>query len=128
VGTRPSLVLMADQDGRPVPAVGVISPEMHCDPARADHTRTALPPDASGRSLRPLRRCGAMSAQHGAAMARVLPMRTCGHLYRGAETMPDPKEPPSSEVQAGGRPSGHLEADDSEPEDQRRDAADVDNE
>jgi hypothetical protein len=42
--------------------------------------------------------------------------------------MPDPKEPPASEVQAGGRPSGHLDADDSEPEEERRDAADVDNE
>jgi hypothetical protein len=42
--------------------------------------------------------------------------------------MTDPKEPPSSEVQAGGRPSGRLEADDSDSEDQRRDAAEVDNE
>jgi hypothetical protein len=42
--------------------------------------------------------------------------------------MPEPKEPPSSVVQAGGRPSGHVEADDSDPEDQRRDAAEVDNE
>ena len=42
--------------------------------------------------------------------------------------MPDPKEPPSSEIQAGGRPSGHLEDDGSGPEDQRRDAAEVDNE
>ena len=42
--------------------------------------------------------------------------------------MPDPKEPPSSEVQAGGCPSGHVEADDPGPEDQRRDAAEVDNE
>jgi hypothetical protein len=42
--------------------------------------------------------------------------------------MPDPKEPPSSEVQAGGRPSGHLEADDADAEDQRREAAEVDNE
>jgi hypothetical protein len=42
--------------------------------------------------------------------------------------MPEPKEPPSSEIQAGGRPSGHLEVDESDIEDQRRDAAEVDNE
>ena len=42
--------------------------------------------------------------------------------------MADPKEPPSSEVQAGGRLSGHLEVDESDVEDQRRDAAEVDNE
>ena len=42
--------------------------------------------------------------------------------------MPDPKEPPSSEIQAGGRPSGHIEADDANTDEQRRDAAEVDNE
>jgi len=42
--------------------------------------------------------------------------------------VPDPKEPPSSEIQAGGRPSGHIEDDDAEPEEQRREAAEVDNE
>jgi hypothetical protein len=42
--------------------------------------------------------------------------------------VPDPKAPPSSEIQAGGRPSGHVEADDAEPEEQRPEAAEVDNE
>ena len=42
--------------------------------------------------------------------------------------MPESKEPPSSEVQAGGRPSGHIESGEQDTEDQRRDAAEVDNE
>ena len=42
--------------------------------------------------------------------------------------MPEPKEPPSSEVQAGGRVSGHVDESDPDTEDQRRDAAEVDNE
>ena len=42
--------------------------------------------------------------------------------------MSDPKQPPSSEVQAGGRPSGYLDADESNVEGQREEAAEVDNE
>jgi len=52
-------------------------------------------------------------------------MLHCDHLCRGAKTMPDPKEPSRSEIQAG----GHVEVDDADGvENQRRDAAEVDNE
>jgi hypothetical protein len=59
------------------------------------------------------------------AVARVVPLFTEEQLCGGAETMRDLRETPSSGVQAG----GHVEIDDSSTEpDQRRDAAEVDNE
>jgi hypothetical protein len=42
--------------------------------------------------------------------------------------MPEPKEPPSSVVQAGGRPSGHVDADEGPPSEDASDPAEVDNE
>ena len=58
-------------------------------------------------------------------MARVMRMLHCDHICRGVATMSDPKEPSRSEIQAG----GHVEVDDADGvENQRRDAAEVDNE
>jgi hypothetical protein len=58
------------------------------------------------------------------SVARVLPFVRGEHLCRGAETMQEERELSRSEIQAG----GHHEVGESGDEDQRRDAAEVDNE